>query len=113
MSQAQIWIVIVGATAITYALRATFPLLEGRLPQPLWLERALRYVPAAVLAAIVTPAVFLGGPEGAEGVDRTIRIVAALLGAVAAWRSRSILITIAVGMAALYALGWLVGLLGG
>jgi branched-subunit amino acid transport protein len=108
MSQAQIWWLIAAMATITYGLRAMFPLLQDRLRQPRWLERALRYVPAAVLAAIVAPAVLQPGSAAATA-ETAIRVAAALLAALVAWRSRSILVTIVVGMAALWGLGWLVG----
>jgi branched-subunit amino acid transport protein len=112
MSPAQIWWLIAAMAVITYALRAVFPLLQDRLERPRWLERALRYVPAAVLAAIVTPAVLQPG-SGAPIGDTAIRIAAALLAALVAWRSRSVLVTIVIGMAALWGIGWLATLLAG
>jgi len=74
---------------------------------PPWLLRALRYVPAAVLSAIIAPELAL--PGGA--LDLTVgneRLVAGLLAILIAWRTRNVLLTVAIGMVAL----WLLQLIG-
>src|SRR5262249_39062118 len=55
-----IWIVIVTLSAITYGLRASF-LLGARHPLPTAWLRMLRFVPPAVLAALVIPALVGSG----------------------------------------------------
>ena len=40
---------------VTYGIRLSFLVFGHRLTFPAWLERALRYVPAAVLTALVVP----------------------------------------------------------
>ena len=77
-----------------------------------WLINALRYVPPAVLTAIIVPAVLI--PTG-EGVNFSYTN-AYLVGAVAAfgisWFSQNLLLTIVLGMAAFWGWQWLVGLIG-
>ena len=46
---------IVGASAVTFALRLSFIALLGRIETLPLLGRALRFVPAAVLTAVVIP----------------------------------------------------------
>jgi branched-subunit amino acid transport protein len=100
MSGAFVWSLIVAMAVVTFALRVTFLLLHERISFPPLVRRALRYVPYAVLAALVVPAVLNpGGAEQAPGVDR---ILAGLVGAVVAWRTGSVLLTLLVGMAALW-----------
>lgn len=41
--------------AVTYGIRLSFLVFGHGLRFPSWLERALRYVPAAVLTALVVP----------------------------------------------------------
>jgi branched-subunit amino acid transport protein len=74
---------------------------------PPLLARALRHVPAAMLTAIVVPAIVFAAP-GALRLDvGNVRLIAALVAGVAAWRWRNTLLTIAVGMATLWLLQWL------
>ena len=55
MSTLTLWLTIAGAAAVTFALRLSFIALLGRMEIPLFLGRALRFVPAAVLTAVVIP----------------------------------------------------------
>jgi branched-subunit amino acid transport protein len=66
------------------------------------LARALKYVPAAMLTALIVPMVLSGGTFGATGLNP--RIPAAIVAWVIAWFTRSTLITLAAGMAALWIL---------
>jgi branched-subunit amino acid transport protein len=78
---------------------------EGGGLRPGLLQRWLRYVPAAVLAALVVPATL--APRGE--LDLGFRTLVVLAGTVVAWRTRSVLWTIAAGMTAFWlfrALGW-------
>ena len=62
--------------------------------------RCLHFVPIAVFAALVTPSV-----EGGLG-EREIRVAAAFVTGVAAWRTRNLGIAIVAGMLAFWALRW-------
>lgn len=103
MSTLALWLTILGAGAVTFALRLSFIALLGRLEIPPFLERALRLVPAAVLTAVVIP--LLVYEDGA--VDASLgneRLLAGLVAALIAWRTRSVLLTLGGGMAALWIL---------
>lgn len=97
---ATVWIAI-GAIAVgTFALRFSILYLVdhvGTLPDPV--EVALRFVPAAVLAALVAPALL--APEGPIAVVGNDRLLAGAVAAVVAWRTESILWTATVGVAVL------------
>jgi len=82
--------------AVTFGSRLTGLTMQMRLP-PFWV-RFLSFVPIAVFAALVTPA--LQGPRG-EG---EIRVVAAVAATLVAWRTRNLGAAIAVGMAAFWLL---------
>jgi branched-subunit amino acid transport protein len=100
----RVWIAIVAAGIGTFLLRASFLFLFERLGGvPPRLARALRYVPAAVLAALVVPA--LVAPDGTATVVGNDRLLAGAVAAVVAWRTENVLATIVVGMVALVALG--------
>lgn len=81
----------------TYLLRASLVVLLGRVALPFRVERSLRYIAPAVLAAIVAPA--LVAPDGVFA-PADPRVFAGVLAGVAAWRWRSIPITLLVGMGA-------------
>lgn len=70
---------------------------------PVELRRALRFVPAAALAALVFPA--LTHPAGHLDISmQNFRLLAGLGGAIVAWKTRNVLLTILVGMILLWAL---------
>ena len=56
-------LVLAGMVVVTYGIRLSFLVFGHRLTFPRWLERALRYVPAAVLTALVVPMAL--APQGA------------------------------------------------
>ena len=103
MSTLTLWLTIVGAGAVTFALRLSFIALLGRMETPDFLGRALRFVPAAVLTAVVIPLlVYVNGAlEVSLGNER---LLAGLVAALIAWRTRSVLFTLGGGMAALWML---------
>ena len=100
-------IVVVGA--INFGTRLSFIALFARREMPPLLARALRHVPAAMLTAIVVPAIVFAAPgELALGAGN-VKLIAALIAGVVAWRWRNTLLTIAVGMGALWLLQRFVG----
>jgi branched chain amino acid efflux pump len=103
MSTPALWLTIVGAGAVTFALRLSFIALLGRVEIPAFLGRALRFVPAAVLTAVVVPLLFYedGALEVTLGNER---LLAGLVAALIAWRTRSVLLILGGGMAALWTL---------
>lgn len=99
-----VWLAIVAGGVGTFLWRASFLFLFERVGGvPPRLERALRYVPAAVLAALVVPA--LVAADGTPTLLGNDRLLAGALAALVAWRTESVLATMVVGMGALVALG--------
>ncbi len=98
-----VWTVIAAAGAGTFMLRFSFlgVLRRGVDEIPELVRRALRLIPAAVLAAFAAPA--LTHPEGSFDLWND-RLLAGLIAAVVAWRNKSVLATIAVGMGVLWLL---------
>lgn len=103
-SPTQIWLAIVAAGLCTYALRLSFILLLGRVDTvPARLVGVLRYVPAAVLAALVAPAILSLSATPSFALEfETPKLVAGSIAAVVAWRTESVLATITVGMVVLW-----------
>ena len=95
-----IWIVLLLGGALTFAMRFSFIYLFGRTEIPDSLRRALRYVPPAVLSAIVFPELLMhsGRLDVSLGNDR---VLAGAFAVLVALLTRNMLATIAAGMAAL------------
>lgn len=107
MSRPELVALVVGLAVVTLAMRGSFIVLGDRVAFPPLLRRALTYVPPAVLAAIVAPALLR--PSGIAVGPIDARLVAAAVAALVAWRTRSVIGTFLVGMSTLWLLGWLVG----
>jgi branched-subunit amino acid transport protein len=101
----KIWTVIVIVGALNYASRLSFIAFFANREVPRLLARALKYVPAAMLTALVLPMI-LAVDAGGTPVWSP-RIPAALVAAVVAFRTRSTLPTLGVGMLTLWGLEWL------
>lgn len=98
-------LVIIGV--ITFGFRLSFIALMDKLQLPPLLQRALRFVPAAALTAIITPELFLR--DGAIFISpMNARLIAGVIAIVVAWRTKNTLLTIAVGMLALWLLQWII-----
>ncbi len=98
----RLWFAIVLSGAGTYAMRATFLAAAHRLADvPPTAALILRQIPPAVLAAMIAPA--LMRPGGQLGLVQP-RLLAGVLAALVAWRTRNVGLTLVVGMAALAAL---------
>lgn len=101
-----VWLTILLAAAGTYLLRVSFLALADRLVDlPPLLERVLRQIPPAVLAALTVPA--LVRPEGSFDLWQP-ELLAGVLAAIVSWRTRNIALTLVVGMGVLVGLEQLV-----
>jgi branched-subunit amino acid transport protein len=108
VTDAEAWALVVVIAVATFAFRFSFIHLFGRVESvPAPVETALRYVPAAVLAALAVPAVLHFEPTPAATLADG-RLVAGILAGAVAWRTESVAATVAVGMAALWAIRFLV-----
>ena len=101
-----LWVVIFAVGGLTYLSRLSFIALFARAEMPALVRRALRFVPAAMLTAIVVPAVVLRGSGGDPSLAHA-KLTAALVASVVAWRTKSPAATMVAGMAALWVTQWL------
>ncbi len=102
-----LWITIICMGLITYGLRLSLIGLLGRFEVPPLVSRGLRFVPPAVLSAIILPE--LVQPTGALNLSLgNLRLMAGVLAIVVAWRTRNVLLTVGAGMAGLWLLQSLV-----
>jgi len=105
-SPAQLWITLILAGMLTYAIRLSFILIFHRIAVPDWLQRALRYVPPAVLTAIIFPELLIQDGRLAISLENG-RLIAGLVAILIAWRTKNALLTIVVGMAILWLVQWI------
>ncbi|MHC8407462.1 AzlD domain-containing protein [Pseudomonas sp. TMB3-21] len=101
MSDLALWGMFLAVGIGTFVMRLSFVELYGRFRMPTLLSRALVYVPASVLAALVLPAVVYPGGQGGI-VFENPQIPAAIIAAWVAWKTRSTVLTLVAGMAALW-----------
>lgn len=95
------WGLIAGMAIVTFLVRYPLLVLVGKISLPMGVFRALRYVPVAVLTAIIAPAVVLNeGQITLMSVPMAGGIVAVMI----AWRTRNLLYTIVGGMGVFLAL---------
>jgi len=95
------WAVVITAGIATFAMRFVFIGLFGKVSVPPTLERGLRYIAPAVLAALTLPAVI---SPGATFDPWNAFVPAAIIGGVAAWATKSIGAAILFGLPALWIL---------
>jgi branched-subunit amino acid transport protein len=108
VSDAALWGLILAMGALTFALRASFILLQDRVRIPELVRRGLAYVPAAVLAAIVAPAFVQVGGE-LDWAYQAPRWAAGVVGALVALKTRHIVAVLVAGMLTLWGAQALVG----
>ena len=102
-----LWLIVIAMGIVTFGIRLFPIVLLGRIEIPLIVQRALRFVPPAVLTAIVVPELLYH--NGQVDVSLTnVRLLAGLIAIVVAWRTKNALITIGTGMIALWALSAIV-----
>ena len=101
-----IWFVMIVGGLITFGMRFSLIYLFGKFEISPTIQRALHYVPPAVLSAIIFPEIFLSNGTLDLSLSNA-RLPAGLLAIITAWYTRSTLITILVGMAALFLFQWI------
>jgi branched-subunit amino acid transport protein len=98
-----LWVIIIGMGVITYAIRLSMIVMSGQIQLSDNVQRALRYVPPAVLSAIILPEMVQPGGT----LDLSLgneRLLAGLIAILIAWFTRNMIWTVAVGMIALWIL---------
>ena len=100
------WLIVLLVGLGTYLTRLSFIGILGDREIPTYVERPLRLVAPAAIAAIAIPE--LVAPTGTVniGLDN-LRLIAGLVAIATAWKTRSIGWTIASGMTSLWLLDWL------
>ena len=101
-----LWLVMLIVGLLTFVTRLSFILLFEHWQPPKIVQRGLRYVPVAVLTAILVPEIMLVNGRLAV-TPANPRLMAGLIASFVAWKTKSTLLTIASGMV-VYSLIYLV-----
>jgi branched-subunit amino acid transport protein len=97
MTQQEV-ILIAGMVLVTFLARYPLLAIVGRVELPKRVFRALRYVPVAVLTAIIVPVALM--PDGTLAIHLSnAYLFGSVAGILIAWRTRNLLYTIVGGMA--------------
>jgi branched-subunit amino acid transport protein len=102
------FLIILGMFLVTFGVRYPVLVLVRVIHLPELVAQGLKYVPLAVISAIIMPAVFIPGGEGIDLDLTNTPLLASVAATLVAWRTKNLLATIIIGMAALWLLKWLV-----
>lgn len=97
MDQQTLFLTILGMAAVTYVPRVLPLLTLARRNLPEAVARWLSFIPAAVLAAMLLPALTLTD-QGLDLSEKNVFLWAALPCFLAGWKTKSAAATVAVGM---------------
>ena len=92
-----IWLVFLLGGLLTFGMRFFFIYLLGRFEVPEMMRRALRFVPPAVLSAIVVPELMIQSNQINVSL-MNFRLVAGIVAILVAWKTKNTLLTILGGM---------------
>lgn len=99
MTPLEEWLLILGMMLVTMAARIPLLVIVGRIQLPKRAFRALRYVPVAVLTAICVPIMLMPNDQLDLSFSNA-HLLAGVLAILIAWRTKNLLLTIMLGMAA-------------
>ena len=97
----KLWIVILTVGLLNYLSRLSFIAVFAHRTMPPLLARALKYVPAAMLTALIVPMI-LSVPATGSAFDP--RVVAAIIAGIVAFYTQSTLKSLGTGLGALWLL---------
>lgn len=92
--------------AVTFGIRYMLFPISGRMQFPKWLEKGLRYVPPAVLTAIIVPSVLV--PDG-KNLDLSLNnpyLIGAIAACIIGGVFKNLLLTIVLSMVIFLGAQW-------
>ena len=98
-----IWLIMIAAGAVTYGLRLFFILFVGDREISAEIKTGLYFVPPAVLTAIILPEILYNGDDLQLNFGN-FRLIAGLAAVLVAWKTKSPILTVAIGMIILWVL---------
>ncbi|KAA3627183.1 MAG: AzlD domain-containing protein [Proteobacteria bacterium] len=105
MNESYVYLLVIAGGIATYLIRISFLFLLGNRMASSALENVLRYIPAAVLAALTLPAILSPAGTIDLGADN-LRLPAAVAAFAVGLKTRSILWVLASGMGTLWVLNF-------
>ncbi|MCP4141081.1 MAG: AzlD domain-containing protein [Chloroflexi bacterium] len=97
------WPTMIIVGLLTFGIRLSFIVILDRWEPPKLIERALRFVPATVLSAIIAPELILHNGK-ADFTFENLRLLAGIVAILVAWKTKNIVWTIVAGMGVLLVL---------
>lgn len=104
-----IWVIMIIGGLLTFGTRLSFIFLLDRIKVPEWFRLGLRFVPVAVLSAIILPE--LTSPNGTLFLSwRNPQLLAGIVAILVAWKTKNVILTIVAGLAALVVFQFVLGI---
>jgi branched-subunit amino acid transport protein len=100
-----IWYPIIVVGILTYFSRFSFIAFSENLHIHPQIYRTFKYIPIAVLAAIIVPEIIKS--TNIQNMFSEPRLVAGAIAIIVAWRTKNVILTITVGMVILYLIQYL------
>lgn len=97
------WLTMFIVGVLTLGIRLSFIVILDRWDPPMLIKRSLRFVPVAVLSAIIFPELIMCGNKP-DITFENLRLIAGIVAIGVAWQTKNIIWTIIIGMGALLAL---------
>ena len=94
----KIWLVLLLGGILTYLTRASFIFLFGVWNIPSWAKRLLKYVPPAILSALIVPELFMQSGKVLISLGN-VRLLAGIVATLTAILTKNTLWTILSGIA--------------
>ena len=99
---------ILGMALVTFGVRYPILALVSKIQLPESILSALKFVPPAVLSAIILPEVLISNGDFQLNFNNS-ELVASLAAGLIAWRTKNLLLTIVLGMLVFLGWRWLTG----
>lgn len=99
----EVFYIIIGMTLVTYFTRIGALALFRFTGIPTWLNRWLKYVPVAILTALIVPSLLM--PKGYLDISLNNHyLIAGIAAAFVAYNTRNIIATLGIGMSIMFVL---------
>ena len=102
------WIVIILGGLFTLGIRSSIILTIDKITMPGWFKRSLRYIPTAILSAVILPGLFAPDGKMAFSIHNT-ELLSGLVAIGVAWWTKNVVLTILIGTASLVILRFVLG----
>lgn len=101
------WLTMIAVGILTFGIRLSFIVILDRWQPPDIIQRSLRFVPVAVLTAIIVPELVMPGGRVDISIGN-LRLLAGIVAILVAWKTKNIVWTIIAGMGVLLGLQYFI-----